>query len=103
VQQAGRSSLYCLNLLFSQFWEGKFVQSCSCTREDWLTNNGKIVSGISWESHTHPPTHTHTPFVPSRGGRIKKSQDIKAKFYYLLFLWNFAVSGDFLFQLIAMV
>jgi len=60
----------------------------SGTRNDWLTNKGKFVCGNSWEL---------APFVPSRGGCIKRYQDIKAKFRYLLFLWNFAVSGDFLF------
>jgi len=53
-----------------------------------------FLSGISWES---------APFVPSPGGRIKKYQDTKAEFHYLLFLWNFAVSGNCLFQRIAVV
>jgi len=48
-----------------------------------LTNKVKFVSGIYCKS---------APFVPSRGGRIKRYQDIKAKFHDLLFLWNFAVS-----------
>jgi len=53
-----------------------------------------FVSGISWElAH----------FVPSCGGSIKEYQDNKARCHYLLFLWNFAVSGDFLFQRIAVV
>ena len=93
--------MYCLNLPLVNFgrpWAN--LRFCSCIIKDWFTNKGKYP-GLVFPVNG-PLLYQVVGAAPRD---IKRYQDTKAEFpgHYLLFLWNLAVFGHFLFQRIAVV